>query len=323
MSLGGNNQVIRLKPSAATFMLDATFKTTGRIGNADGSASSTDGAFSSPGDVAVSADGSSLYVADTGNNRIEKFTTAGQFMQVVDATTNGLGALNQPTGLCVGLDDTVYVADTGNNRLVRIDSDVVTGVQGASGTQNGQFVAPRNVASSGSQVYVADTGNNRIQNFVSEASRDETNPATFSFSWSSGTQGGLNAPGSVACGFDPQGTTLYVADTGNNEVVLLKVAPDDTPMTVWQQMQARMAALDIEGAIACFSTPAKASHRDFFRSLGAQKSAETVAGAGLLSPVIIGQEDAEYSIDETINGRVISIPAYFARENARWKIQEF
>jgi predicted membrane-bound mannosyltransferase/DNA-binding beta-propeller fold protein YncE len=114
------------------------------------------GTFNDPWGIAVGPDGS-VYVADTWNHRIQKFTPDGQFLKmwgkfglanspdeiwgprsiVVDGENKrilvfdtegnfltqfgdggyGVGQLDEPVGLAIGADDTIYVADTWNQRV--------------------------------------------------------------------------------------------------------------------------------------------------------------------------------------------------------------
>lgn len=62
-----------------------------------------------------------LYVADTGNNRILKFSPDGEVMAEY---TEGFGVpLKNPKGIYVHEDGTIWIADTGNYRVVRIAQD--------------------------------------------------------------------------------------------------------------------------------------------------------------------------------------------------------
>jgi sugar lactone lactonase YvrE len=69
--------------------------------------------------VTVDGDGN-VYVADTGNHRIQKFTSEGDFVTMWGSYATGL---NNPRGIDVDGDGNVYVADTGNNRIQKFDSD--------------------------------------------------------------------------------------------------------------------------------------------------------------------------------------------------------
>ena len=74
------------------------------------------GQFKNPMGVAVTAD--AVFVADTGNNRVQKLSLAGA-QQATYAT-----GLAGPQGLDVAPDGTVWVADTKNNRLVHLSADL-------------------------------------------------------------------------------------------------------------------------------------------------------------------------------------------------------
>ena len=75
-----------------------------------------DGQFLSPHGVAVASDGS-VYVADSENNRIQRFTSAGVFVSQWGNEGTGDGQFLSPWGVAVASDGSVYVADTGNNRI--------------------------------------------------------------------------------------------------------------------------------------------------------------------------------------------------------------
>jgi DNA-binding beta-propeller fold protein YncE len=71
-------------------------------------------------------------VADSGNNRIEKFSSSGDFLTTWGSYGSGDGEFNSPCGVAVdGSGNNVYVADTSNNRIQKFsysksDSDSET-----------------------------------------------------------------------------------------------------------------------------------------------------------------------------------------------------
>ena len=68
------------------------------------------GQFERAREVAVAPDGS-VYVADWGNHRIQKFTSGGLFVRKWGTWAKGDGEFNYPAGVAVAPDGSVYVAD--------------------------------------------------------------------------------------------------------------------------------------------------------------------------------------------------------------------
>ncbi len=82
-----------------------------------GSAGSGDNNFNAPTGVAVDRTGN-VYVVDTDNSRIAKFTGDGKFIiNIARGKGTENGKFNVPYGVAVAEDGTVYVADTGNARI--------------------------------------------------------------------------------------------------------------------------------------------------------------------------------------------------------------
>lgn len=141
----------------------------GGYGNV-GDGSAHEGRFNEPWGVAVGPDGS-VYVSDTWNYRIQKFTADGQFITMWGASGQGESAtaFYGPRGLAVDAQGKVYVADTGNKRIVVFNSDGGYITQfGAPGMELGQLDEPVDIAlDSLGNVYVTDTWNQRVHVFAS------------------------------------------------------------------------------------------------------------------------------------------------------------
>jgi len=132
-------------------------------GNAPG------GTFYQPWGIAVGPDGS-VYVADTWNHRIQKFTAKGEYVKMWGyfGQAETPEALWGPRDVLVDSQGEVYVSDTGNKRIVIYDQNGNFISQfGSAGLAQGQFDEPVGLAlSSNNQLFVADTWNQRIQAFL-------------------------------------------------------------------------------------------------------------------------------------------------------------
>lgn len=163
------------------------------------------GEFQSPQALAIA--GGSVYVADNGNQRIQKFDLDGNFIRAwgKDVLTGGVTTFENCT----------------------VAASCKQGVQGGG---NGELDLPNGVAATDAAVYVADTDNHRITKFSTDGAflrawgKDvSTNPGTGPEVCASTCQAGspgvagaeFNFPLGVAAG---PGDTVYVADTSNQRI---------------------------------------------------------------------------------------------------------
>ncbi|HET9912609.1 MAG TPA: hypothetical protein VFQ13_12010, partial [Anaerolineales bacterium] len=132
------------------------------------------GTFYEPWGVAVGPDGS-VYVTDTWNHRVQKFTKDGkpvkmwgQYGQPLPDVPESKSSFWGPRGIAVNSDGHVFVADTGNKRIVIFDKDGNYLTEfGMAGLDAGQFDEPVGVAvADDGTVYVTDTWNQRVQSFI-------------------------------------------------------------------------------------------------------------------------------------------------------------
>jgi non-lysosomal glucosylceramidase len=164
-----------------------------------------------PSGIAISPSGL-LYVADTGNNRVEIFTKAGAYSGVIGGPGSGNGAFNTPLDLAFDAQGELYVDDAGNNLIQKFDASGNFLLQfGGTGTGPGQLSGPYALATDPlGNLFVADTGNDRIQKFSPQGSL----MAVFATVGSS--PGSSFGPRGVAV--DSQGY-VTVSDTGNDRVL--------------------------------------------------------------------------------------------------------
>ena len=123
--------------------------------------------FRSPWGVAISPDANTIYVANTGLNRVTRISRQDRTFSSLGGLGIGNGQFQHPQGIAVDSGGNVYVADSYNNRIQKFSSAGTYLTQwGSGGSGSGQFLQPYGVAvDSGGNVYVADNGNNRIQKF--------------------------------------------------------------------------------------------------------------------------------------------------------------
>ncbi|HUV16272.1 MAG TPA: flippase activity-associated protein Agl23 [Pelolinea sp.] len=131
------------------------------------------GTLNQPWDIAVSKDGM-VYVTDTFNHRIIKFTINGKFIKSIGTFAQGTSpeSLWGPRGIAIDRNGNILITDTGNKRVVVYDSDLNYISQfGSAGFEAGQFDEPVGIdVSDTGEVAVADTWNRRVQIFMSDES---------------------------------------------------------------------------------------------------------------------------------------------------------
>jgi hypothetical protein len=112
-----------------------------------------------------------LYVADCGNNRIQRFLS-GKLTATTIAGNGSLNptiALNCPTDIILDVDKYLFIVDSGNHRIIRSESNgfqCLFGCFGSSGSASNQLLNPWALSfDSYGNIFVTDQGNSRIQNF--------------------------------------------------------------------------------------------------------------------------------------------------------------
>jgi predicted membrane-bound mannosyltransferase/sugar lactone lactonase YvrE len=133
-----------------------------------------EGTFNQPWGVAYSPVNEAVYVADTWNHRIQKFTPDGKFLTMWGyfGQAENPEAFWGPRGIAVDKSGRVYVTDTGNKRVVIFNKDGQYLAQfGVPGSNLGELDEPVGIAVDDiGNIYVVDTWNQRVQVFTPDAS---------------------------------------------------------------------------------------------------------------------------------------------------------
>ena len=225
-----SNHIIR-KIVIASKMVTTLAGTPEVYGSADGTG--TEALFNNP--FGITTDGTNLYVAEYSNHTIRKIIIATGEVTTLAGTagvygyTNGTGTaalFNNPAGITTD-GSSLYVADSGNHTIRKIviatgEVTTLAGTAGAYGSTNGtgtgaRFNNPFGIITDGTSLHIADTGNNNIRKLViatgnvtalaGKAGASGTTDGT-------GTDARFNNP----FGITIDGSKLYVADTGNNTI---------------------------------------------------------------------------------------------------------
>jgi sugar lactone lactonase YvrE len=183
----------------------------------------------------ITTDGTYLYVADSGNHRIQEVvistgevsTLAGMKGSMGSDDGHGTSAqFNWPSGITMD-GKNLYVADSNNNtiRKIEVNTGLVTTIAGMAGTpgsrdgmgEMARFDYPWGITSDGTNLYVTDVFNHIIRKIVISTGEVTT------FAGAAGRSGNKDGIKTVARFFYPygittDGTNLYVADTSNSTI---------------------------------------------------------------------------------------------------------
>ena len=192
------------------------------------------GSLSGPRGLAVEQDGT-LFVADTANDRVQRFSPDGNLIGVLGEAGSGPGEVEEPVGVAVDPAGRVYVADSGNARIQRFEPDG-TFVDELSGPEGG-FETLADIAIEGNVLYALDASKG--------LARIELDGGVGAWVSPIDGPGRLVAPTGVAV----RGNRVYVADMGNSSVMVY----DDQgtfieawPVERWSGSPAQVADVEVD-----------------------------------------------------------------------------
>ncbi len=164
--------------------------------------------LNNPYNIAV---GTNIYVADSNNHRILKFSPQGDLIDIIGSWGSQEGQFQNPSGVALDTSGNIYVADTKNHRIQKFSPNgTFLAKWGSRGTGNLQFSSPSSLAVDvQGNIYISDTENHRIQ----KLSPDGTLLAI----WGSNGDGNGQFKYPEGIAVDLQGN-VYVADWDNNRI---------------------------------------------------------------------------------------------------------
>lgn len=170
------------------------------------------GQFQNPGGISVDPNGN-VYVADTGNNRIQKFDEHGKLLTFIGGFGWESEQFQRPLDICAdnGLD--VFVADYENNRIERYDKDlnwISSITSNPSADDKLQFAFPNSVSISiHGDLFIVDSENERILKL------NTLREPVLSFGDYDWGQGALSQPSQITVSRNDK---VYVSDSDKGSV---------------------------------------------------------------------------------------------------------
>jgi sugar lactone lactonase YvrE len=205
-----------------------------------GSGGSGDGNFYAPCGIARDASGN-IFVADTGNYRIQKFTANGVFLLKWGGYGSSAdGRFYHPRAVAVDSSGNVYVGDE-TSRIQKFNaSGGFLKKWGSAGSGNGQFDGTDTIAIGPTgNVYIGDALNYRIQKFTSNG--------TYLSKWGTSGTGNSQFMGIRSIAIDSSGN-VYVSDYANNRIQ--KFTADGVFLLKWGSMGSGDGQLNSPAGIA-------------------------------------------------------------------------
>ena len=177
------------------------------------------GRFNTPRAMAVDTTGN-IFVADTGNERIEKFSPTGTFLSIIGTKGSGHGQLADPNGIAIDRSSNIYVAEIDSkHRVQKLGPDGTFVAAWAPG-----LFGPRRIAiGPDDSIYVVDSGRNRIVKFSPDGQVLTT--------WGSDGSGDGQFSGVSSVAVDPTTNKSYVADPLNKRIQVFD--PTGRFLTKW------------------------------------------------------------------------------------------
>jgi sugar lactone lactonase YvrE len=322
-----------------------------------------DGFFMEPTGIGLDHDGN-LYVADAATDKVQVFNASFQHTATWGRSGTRRGEMSDVRGIGIEYDGRILVADAANGRVDEyrphgyfvkdIGKGIMTSPRDVVWTGGGRFAVSDsgtgevNLHSTGrvtpytwgtplpplgepsglgydlknNWLLIADEGKNRITVVM-----DSRQSGTFvrHIDDLAGDDIGLSNPTAVAWLRHPVDNVYFIADTGNNRVVKVKLSADggSTPVEAWTGVREALAAGDIDGAVSYFLPRTQEIYRDLFTTAG-ERLPVIVQDMGDIHPLSAGGNRAVYGALRYDNDKPFLFEVVFVRDGTgEWKILQW
>jgi tripartite motif-containing protein 71 len=225
----GNHRMQKFDPEGEFLM---------KVGSTDSLGPGSElGQFDNPRHVAVDDELEYFYVADSKNNRIQKFDINGTFVTSFGSLGSGAGQFDLPTTIVIDSNGDLYVNERGNERVQKLDTEGNPILMfGSRGSGSNQFCHIEHLGiDEFDNIYVTDPQSEdgcslepKVKKFDSEGN--------FITEWGTFGEGDGQFEDPEHLAIDSRGY-VYVSDRSNNNIQVFR------PVTVKSSDQ----LLDIEG----------------------------------------------------------------------------
>jgi sugar lactone lactonase YvrE len=258
--------------------------------------------FNSPSGITVDKSGT-LFIADSGNQRIRKMTPDGTISTLAGNGSQGYGGdggsatsaeLSTPSAVAVDTAGNLFIADSNNGRVRKVASNGIISTVSVGGTTGNNGVLSSIAVDSADNLFIADFDHSRVFKVTpSGVASTIAGNGTYGFSGDGGPAASAQLAAPCGVSVDTAGN-LFIADTGNNRVrkvtsggVISTVAGieiavfsgDGGPATSAVLYDPTGVALDAAGNLFIAD-----SHNQRIRRVTPDGMINTVAGGGTQDP---------------------------------------
>ncbi|MDY6854555.1 MAG: 6-bladed beta-propeller [Thermodesulfobacteriota bacterium] len=177
-----------------------------------GSSGSKAGYFSDPADISISRKGI-IFVADSGNNRVQAFNTDGVFLNII-GEKDKISLMKKPLAIALDSNNNLYVLDR-DKKTVSVYSQEGDKLMEFGSKSNLEWYLdnPVSITVTENEIFILDSGKNIVKVFTLSGK------FLREFGAKGTGKGDFNKPSSIATIND---TLIFISDTGNKRIQILK-----------------------------------------------------------------------------------------------------